>query len=157
MSNLYRVATEDTLLSRSVGEVGVASLVGLFDLRTAEAFSEYFTQWARMRVSEDDVEPAIAMLLENGFIKEDEETPGAFILTVAGKRLVARYVKYFVQFISRDFNIITNEMRRELASNFPELEPDQEWIDWFLTEIPVKPRFPRATNEEEEEGYDYDR
>lgn len=132
MSNLYRIASGDTLLSRTIGEVAVASLVGMFGKRTPETISEFLTEWAGKPVTVEDVMPALAMLKEDGWLKDHEDSSCGYVLTRPGRRLVASYIKLFVQLIERDSGIISDEMRRNMVFLFDELNPDPEWVDWFV-------------------------
>ena len=147
MSNLYRLTSGDTILARSISEVGVLSLVGMFGERSKQAMADYFTEWSGMMVTIDDIEPAFAMLREEGLIKEHEGSRSGYVLTRAGRRLVVRYVQMFMHVVDRDTGII-EPVRKPRFGSFSEINPDQEWVDTLVRQLSRDGKTQRERDEE---------
>lgn len=152
MSNLYSIMNGGSMLSRTVGEVAVASLVGLFGKRTPETMAEFLSEWANKPISADDVLPALAMLQEDAWIKPNEDSSCGYVLTRMGQRNVASYIKLFVQLIDRDKGIVSAEMRRRMASVFDELNPDPDWVDAFVRGSSTDGKTQRDRDREKDDG-----
>lgn len=133
MSKIYSISNGDNLLSRTIGEVLICTLVGKAGRRSTRDMAELLSDWSEANIQPSDIAPALAMFEQDGWVVSDPGSACGFVLSERGAEMTGKHIEMLIQAIDRDAGVLAGGVFLKLVEVSGELTRSQEKSAQILT------------------------